>query len=111
MPCQTRGSVAAASEGAGASPPAERGERGSSEEAADAARRPPDLLLAKHRVLQALGEAELAHALRGNLDGLARLGIATHARLAVRDDQLAEAGQDEAVLGFLRRQVQRLVED
>src|SRR5206468_9978716 len=101
MPCQTRGSVADASEGAGASPPAERGERGSSEEEAEAARRPPDLLLAKHRVLQALGETELAHALRRNLDGLAGLRIPPHARLAIRHDQLAEAGQHEAVLRFL----------
>src|ERR1700752_2245070 len=39
------------------------------------------LLLAKHRVLQALGEPELDDALRGNLDGLARLRVAAHARL------------------------------
>src|SRR5881296_3288418 len=58
IPCQTRGTVAETSEGTGAvagrAPPA----------------RLPVLLLAKHRVLQALREAELAHALGRDLDGL-----------------------------------------
>src|SRR2546426_55227 len=73
----------------------------------------PVLLLAKHRVLQALREAELAHTLGRNLEGLAGLWIPADARLAIREDQLAEARQEEhaALLGFLRRQVERLVED
>src|SRR5262245_6800813 len=101
IPCQTRGTVAEAREGtgtaAGRGPPA----------------RLPVLLLAKHRVLQTLREAELAHALGGNLEGLAGLWIATDARLAIREDQLAEARQEEdaALLGFLRRQRERLAED
>src|SRR5499426_1923424 len=101
IPCQTRGTVAEARDGtgtaAGRGPPA----------------RLPVLLLAKHRVLQALREAELAHALGRNLDGLTGLRIAADARLAIREDQLAEARQEEdaALLGFLRRQRERLVED
>src|SRR5499426_4226539 len=101
IPCQTRGTVAEARDGtgtaAGRGPPA----------------RLPVLLLAKHRVLQALREAELAHALGRNLDGLTGLRIAADARLAVREDQLAEARQEKyaALLRFLRRQRERLVED
>src|SRR5437899_2712696 len=46
-------------------------------------------------------------------DGRAGLWITPDARLAIREDQLAEARQEEhaALLGFLRRQVERLVED
>src|SRR5437660_6277332 len=101
MPCQTRGTVADASDGAGAAagrgPPA----------------RPPVLLLAKHRVLQALGEAELAHALGRDLDGLAGLRVAADAGLPIREHELAEAGKNEraALLRFARRQRERLVED
>src|SRR4029434_3153703 len=98
IPCQTRGTVAEARDGtgtaAGRGPPA----------------RLPVLLLAKHRVLQALREAELAHALGRNLEGLAGLRITADARLAIGEDQLAEARQEEhaALLGFLRRQRERL---
>src|SRR5215475_15286323 len=99
IPCQTRGMVAEARDGtgtaAGRGPPA----------------RLPVLLLAKHRVLQALREAELAHALGWNLEGLAGLRIATDPRLAIGEHQLAEAREEEhaALLGFLRRQRERLV--
>src|SRR3989338_5096387 len=101
MPCHTRGRVAEASEGRGAAPgsgPAARG---------------PVLLLAKHGVLEALGEAELADALRGDLEWLAGLGIPSDPRLAVREHELAEARQHElaALLGFPARERQRLVED
>src|SRR5512132_4240473 len=82
IPCQTRGTVAEARDGtgtaAGRGPPA----------------RLPVLLLAKHRVLQALREAELAHALGGNLEGLAGLWITPDPRLAVREHQLPEARQE-----------------
>src|SRR5262249_62407286 len=61
IPCQTRGTVAEASDGAGAA----------AGRAAPA--RCPVLLLAKHRVLQALRETELAHPLGRDLDRLARL--------------------------------------
>src|SRR5881296_4073612 len=101
IPCQTLGTVAEASEGAGAAagrgPPA----------------RFPVLLLAKHRVLQALGEAELADALGRDLNRLAGLWIAPDPRLAVREHQLPEARQEEhaALLRFLGGEVERLVED
>src|SRR5207245_10266064 len=70
-----------------------------------------DLLLAKHRVLHALGETELAHALGRDLDRLARLRIAAHPRLAVRQHQFPEAWTDDTVLCFLAGQRQSLVED
>jgi hypothetical protein len=71
------------------------------------------LLLAKHRVLQALGETELADPLRGDLERLARLRVASDPRLAVRQHELAEARQDElaALLGLPARELDRLVED
>src|SRR4030095_11709452 len=101
IPCQTRGTVADASEGAGAAagrgPPA----------------RFPVLLLAKHRVLQALGEAELADTLGRDLDRLAGLRIAPDPRLAGCGHQPPEARQEEhaALLRFLGGEVERLVED
>src|SRR4051812_40879408 len=51
--------------------------------------------------LRGLGHAELHHLLGGDLDRFAGGGIAAHARLAVHQDQLAEAGKGEAVLGML----------
>src|SRR5438876_11636710 len=77
------------------------------------ARLPVLLLGAKHGVLQALRETELADALRRNLDRLAGLWITAHPRLAIREDQLPEPRQQEhaALLGFLGREVERLVED
>src|SRR5260370_13107851 len=103
MPCQTRGTVAAESEGAAPVPVRE-------ESSGSLAR---GLLLAKHRVLQALGETELADALRGDLDGLARLRVPPDARLAVRQHELAEAREDElaALLRLPARELQRLVQD
>src|SRR3990172_3621370 len=100
MPCQTLGRVSEA-----------RGGRGAAEGTRPAARGPV-LLLAKHRVLEALGETELADALGRDLDGLARLGIAPDARFAVREHELAEAGQHElaTLLRLLARECERLVE-
>src|SRR5580765_2531690 len=92
-PLKTRGSVADAREGvdAGGSPASGVSAGGSARGVAG--RRPPDrlpvLLLPKHRVLQALGQTELAHALRGDLDRLARLRIASDACLAIRQHELA----------------------
>src|SRR5437867_9154304 len=102
IPCQTRGTVADAREGTGT--------------AAGGwlpARLPVLLLGAKHGVLQSLRETELADALRRNLDRLAGLWITAHPRLAIREDQLPEPRQQEhaALLGFLGREVERLVED
>src|SRR3989338_10846846 len=100
MPCQPLGRVAEARVGRGAA------------EGARPAARGPVLLLAKHRVLEALGETELAHALGRDLDGLAGLWVAADPRLAVREHELAEAGQHElpALLRLLARERERLVE-
>src|SRR5712691_4523354 len=84
IPCQTRGTVADAREGTGTA--AGRW---------PSARDPVLLLAAKHRVLQALRQAELAHALGRDLDGLAGLRVPTDPRFAVREDQLPEARQKE----------------
>src|ERR671931_756499 len=109
MPCQTRGSVAEASEGPDASPAPDGDDSLGGDAVRGGGRRPRALLLAKHGVLQALGETELAHTLGRDLDRLAGLRIASHARLPVREDELAEARQHESVFGFLARQVQRLL--
>src|SRR5262252_5675871 len=69
------------------------------------------LLLSKHRVLQALGQAELHHALGGNLDRLARLRIAAHAGLAVGEHQAPEVRLHEDVLGFLDGERLELLEE
>src|SRR2546425_2015324 len=106
MPCQTRGSVAEARDGAGGRPVSGKEAWRSG---AGAGRR--DLLLPKHGVLHALGETELAHALRGDLERLAGLRIAAHPRLAIRQHELPEARKDESVLRFLGREGERLVED
>src|SRR3972149_9386863 len=100
MPCQTLGRVAEARVGRGAA------------EGARPAARGPVLLLAKHRVLEALGETELAHALGRDLDGLAGLWIPADPRLAVREHELAEAGTHDlpALLRLLARERDRLVE-
>src|SRR5438132_530565 len=98
-PRQTRGSVRAAS---GAAP----GSDGFG--AVDATGR-RGLLLAKHRVLQGFRDPELQHALGRDLQGLAGLRVAPHAGLAVGEDELAEAGEDEAVLGLLGREANEVV--
>src|SRR5437667_5011660 len=101
IPCQTRGTVADAREGTGTA-------AGRWPSARD-----PVLLLAKHRVLQALRQPELAHALGRDLEGLAGLRVPTDPRFAVREDQFPEAWQKEhaALLRFPGREVERLVED
>src|ERR687888_110440 len=108
MPCQTRGAMTVDSDSPDAGPGAAGS--GGAPSRSPPGRRRRELLLAKRRVLEALGQTELAHALGRNLDGLTRLGIASHARLAVGHHQLAEAGEHEAVLGFLTSQAQSLVE-
>src|SRR6185503_7106316 len=116
-PLKTRGSVADASEAvdAGASPASGASVGGAARGVAG--RRPPDrlfplLLLPKHGVLQALRQTELAHALGRDLDGLARLGIASDAGLAIRQHELAESRKHElsALLRLARGEGQRLVE-
>src|SRR5882724_2043293 len=69
------------------------------------------LLLAKHRVLDALGQSELHHALGRDLDRLTRLRIAAHARLAVGEDQPSEMRKHENVLGFLDGERFELLEE
>src|SRR5712691_138983 len=102
MPCHTRGSVAEASEGPGAATTPDAGVATSGASARRAAgRRPVGLLLAKHRVLQTLGEAELAHALGRDVERLARLPVASDSGLAIGEDDLAEAPEHEAVLRCL----------
>src|SRR5262245_59328148 len=115
-PLKTRGSVADASEAVdGGESPASGVSAGAAARGI-AGRRPPGrfplLLLPKHRVLQALGQTELAHALGRDLDGLARLGIAADARLAIGQHQLAESREHElsALLRLTRGEGQRLVE-
>src|SRR5262245_53686487 len=112
VPCHTRGVVALVSEGAGASPTpvdAVSATGGGARRPAD--RRPPGLLLPKHRVLEALGETELAHPLGGNLDWFPGLRVAPDPGLAIGEDQLPEAWQHEPVLRFLLRELQRRFED
>src|SRR5215475_9296041 len=104
MPCQTRGSVAEARDGAAGRPV-------SKEEASGSGAGRRDLLLPKHSVLHALREPELADPLRRDLDRLARLRVAPHPRLAVRQHQFPEARKDETVLRFLASERERLVED
>src|SRR5580698_1078389 len=60
-----------------------------------------ELLLRRDRVLRSLGHAEFHHGLGLDLDRFAGLGIAPHARLAVRLHQAAEAGYHEDAV-FLR---------
>src|ERR1035441_2950108 len=54
-------------------------------------------------VLGGLGHAELDYGLGLDLDGCAGLGVAADARLALRLDEPADAGDDEnaVLLGFL----------
>src|SRR5262245_57064046 len=98
-PSHARAATATAEGGAAPRAAATRG--GADLVRAVGARRPRALLLPKHGVLQALGQPELAHALGGNPDRFAGLGIAPHPSLAIGEDELAEARHDEAVLGLL----------
>src|SRR5690606_9800605 len=59
------------------------------------------LLRAGDRVLGGLGHAELHDLLGGNLDRRAGGGVAAHARLAAHENELAQAGNGEAVLRVL----------
>src|SRR6185312_16782583 len=65
-----------------------------------------ELLLGRSdRVLRGLGDAELDDGLGLDLDGLAGLGVAADAGLALRLDELAESGDGElaVLLGLLHR--------
>src|SRR5215468_2949517 len=65
--------------------------------------REQELLLGSDRVLGSLGQVELRSGLGLDLDGFARLRIASHASLAVHLLQAAQTGYDEnpVLLGFL----------
>src|SRR5436190_10118630 len=108
--CQDRDRAASASDAAppgAAVLPAARGLVG---RAAPRRRRPGVLLLPKHGVLHLLRQTELADALGRDLDGLPGLRIAADARLAIREHELSEPWKDEAVLRFLAREAEHLVE-
>jgi hypothetical protein len=61
-------------------------------------------------ILRGLGKIELRRGLRRDLDGFARLRVASHARLAVHFLQAAQTRKNEQaiLLGFLHRQVHHL---
>jgi hypothetical protein len=59
------------------------------------------LCVAQDGVFAGLGHAEFDDPLGRDLDGRAGGRIAAHARLAVHQDKLAQAGNGEAVLGVL----------
>src|SRR3981081_1436245 len=63
---------------------------------------PVELLLGGDCVFRGLGDEELPHGLRLDLNGLAGLRIASYAGLAVRLHQTAETGDDKhtVLLGF-----------
>src|SRR3972149_8393917 len=61
------------------------------------------LFPAQDGVLQRLRDPDADHPLGRNPEGLAGLGVATHARLPVDEDHLADPRDDKAVLRFLRR--------
>src|SRR6476660_3839266 len=67
--------------------------------------------LRERRVLRLLGDAELQHALRRDLDRLAGRRVAAEASLAVHDHELADAWEREAVAGFFVRQGRELFEN
>ena len=69
-----------------------------------------ELLLAEDGVLRGLGHAELHNLLSRDLDGRASGGVATLTRLAVHENELAQAGQCEAVLGVLVRECRDALE-
>ena len=63
------------------------------------------LLGAQHSVFARLGDAELYHALRRDLDRFAGRGISSDAGGTVNEDELAETGQCELILGLLVSQL------
>src|SRR5438477_11936211 len=65
----------------------------------------------EHRVLGLLGDAELEHALRRDLDRFAGRGVAAHAGLAVDENELAEPRDRESVAGVLVRHLRELFQD
>src|SRR5262249_53317460 len=70
----------------------------------------PETLL-QDGVFQGLGRAQAHHGLRLDLDCFAGLGIAAHARLAMRLDHAPDSRDDEltsAALGFFHRQLVQL---
>jgi hypothetical protein len=69
------------------------------------------LLGAEDGVLRGFGDAELDDALGGNLDGFPGLRVATHARSAVLQNELADARQGESVFGVLVSERGKMVED
>jgi hypothetical protein len=71
----------------------------------------PGLFLdAQNRILGSLGHAKLDHALGGDLDGFASRRITAHARFAVDQNELAQPGKGEAVLGVFIGQVYKRFE-
>jgi len=69
------------------------------------------LFRAQDGVLCGLRDAELHHALRGDVDRFASGGIAANAGFAVNEHQFAQSGQRESVLGVLVREVRDGIED
>src|SRR5262245_57135018 len=69
-----------------------------------------DLLLRKHRVFELLRDTRLDDRLGRDLDGLARRGVAAHARLSFLHHQLHHAWQHEltGALELLLRQRRQL---
>ena len=70
------------------------------------------LLFRGDRVFRGLGDAELHNGLRLDLDGFAGLRVASHAGLAVRLHQAAQAGDDEyaVLLGLFDRGVGQVLQ-
>src|ERR1700675_2710420 len=70
------------------------------------------LLLGGDRVLRGLGDAELHDGLSLDLDGFTGLRVASHASLAVRLHQTAEAGnnEDAILLGFFDSGIGQLLQ-
>src|SRR4029077_13156372 len=70
--------------------------------------------LLQNRILEGLGRAQTHHGLGLDLNRFAGLGVAAHARLAVRLHNAADSRNDEfarAALGFLHRELVQLFEE
>ena len=76
-----------------------------------ACERDAELLGSEDRVLGGLGHAELHNLLGRDLDGGAGGRVTADAGLAVHEDQLAEPGKGEAVLGILVGELGNVIED